>query len=468
MFPIIRRTAIILFGLALLITLVLTPPAGRRAPLPPKERERVTTIRGHQGGKPRLALDGFTASGDIPDQGEADLSRGIGEVLRADLAYEDVFDLMPASQAPGGQNVGPAGGESVRPASGERVRAPNGEREPPPDGIVTGRLRRESGQLRVEIRIRDVRSGQLAFGREYVGLENAPRLIAHVAANEIFSALAGIQGLAHSRLAFVSDRSGSFNEPTGSRRRVKEIFVSDYDGANEARITTDGDLDLTPSWSPDRRAIAYTCYRRGYQDIFVTHLEERRQDSPTRGRGKNWLPAWSPDGARLAFTSNRDGNEGIYVMNADGSGLRRLTTGWAIDTSPAWSPTGTQIAFTSNRTGSPQIWVMDADGSNQRALTSERYCDRPSWSPGPIHELAYVSRTKTGFDIKVIDPATGSTRQLTFGPENESPAFSPNGRHLAFTSTRGGTQQIWTMTRTGTDLHQVTHVGNNSMVSWSR
>ncbi len=112
---------------------------------------------------------------------------------------------------------------------------------------------------------------------------------------------------------------------------------------------------------------------------------------------------------------------------------------------------------------------MDADGANQRALTKERYCDRPTWSPAPYNEIAYVSRTTTGFDIKVIEVATGAERQLTFGQGfNESPAWAPSGRHLAFCSTRSGTQQIWTMTRTGEDLRQVTHVGANSMPAWSK
>jgi TolB protein len=437
-----RLAALLLFSLAVGVTLVLLPAGEKPGPVARKERERRITLNHPSGGAPRLALAPFTAEGGLPDLDR--LSSVLGDVLRADLEFEDVFDVRPSETAVGGGTA------------------------PHADGLVSGRLRLEDGMLHLEIRVLEATSRQLAFGREYVGTEQASRLMAHVAANDVLRDLAGIQGLAHSRFAFVSDRSGSFNEPTGSRRRVKEIFVSDYDGAADARVTTDGDLDMTPNWSPDRRAIAYTSYRLGYQDIFVTHIDGHRQDTPTRGRGKNWLPAWSPDGMRIAFTSNRDGNEDIYVMNTDGSGLRRLTTHWAIDTSPAWSPTGTQIAFTSNRSGSPQIWVMDADGSNQRELTSEKYCDRPTWSPGPVNEIAYVSRTRTGFDIEVIDPSTGTVRQLTFGPQNESPAFSPNGRHIAFTSTRSGTQQIWTMTRTGTDLRQVTHVGNNSMVAWSR
>lgn len=432
----------LLVGLAAVITLVILPREQPRPVARRQEREARVRVGRPGGGAPRVAMAGFAAAGGGP--GVARIATEVGDVFRADLDFEGVFELLPA--------IAPSA-----PAQDTSV-----------DGLVAGRLSVENGEIHLEVRVSDARSGQLAFGREYVGPLSSPRLIAHVAANEVMADVAGVQGLAHTRFAFVSDRSGSFNEPTGSRRRVKEIFVSDYDGAADARVTTDGDLDLTPSWSPDRGAVAYTSYRRGYQDVFVTRLADRRQESPTRGRGKNWLPAWSPDGVRIAFTTNRDGNEEIYVMNADGSGQTRLTTHWAIDTSPAWSPTGARIAFTSNRGGSPQIWVMNADGSDQRQLTTEKYCDRPSWSPGPIDEIAYVSRTKTGFDIKVIDPATGVARQLTFGPQNESPTFSPNGRHIAFTSTRGGTQQIWTMTREGKGVRQVTRVGNNSMPAWSR
>jgi TolB protein len=111
---------------------------------------------------------------------------------------------------------------------------------------------------------------------------------------------------------------------------------------------------------------------------------------------------------------------------------------------------------------------MDADGANPRQLTAERYCDRPTWSPAR-DEVAYVSRTKTGFDIKVIAVATGASRQLTFGLGfNESPAFAPNGRHIAFSSTRHGGEQIWTMDCDGRHLRQVTTIGNNSMPAWSR
>jgi len=110
--------------------------------------------------------------------------------------------------------------------------------------------------------------------------------------------------------------------------------------------------------------------------------------------------------------------------------------------------------------------VMDADGNNPRQLSEEKYCDRATWAPAPFHEIAFVSQTKTGFDIVVKDLVTGERRQLTAGRGNESPSYSPNGRHIAFTSKRSGSEQIWVMSRTGDRPRQVTRVGNNTMADW--
>ena len=47
---------------------------------------------------------------------------------------------------------------------------------------------------------------------------------------------------------------------------------------------------------------------------------------------------------------------------------------------------------------------------------------------------------------------TGDSTHVTDGiGSNESPAFAPNGRHIAFTSTRNGKQQIFTIARDGNE-----------------
>lgn len=423
-----------------------------RSPVVSNRIERVPSVvvHGRNGAPPRLAL----APPTLATAPEA--SAEVVPVLTDDLAFEAAFDLLVPDSVAG----------LPRPArEGDAALTQWGARGA--DAVLLVDPAVEADRLRVAVRLFDVATGRLAFAREYWGPAENPRLVAHVAANELHAAQAGVRGVATTSLAFVSDRSGSKREPTGYLRRVKEIFVADYDGANQRRVTYDGDIVLTPSWSADGTSLAYTSFQGGFQAVAFARPGAGREGRLPVG-GKNWLPAWSPDGTRLAFTSNRDGNEEIYVAARDGSQLTRLTRHWAIDTSPAWSPDGRRIAFTSSRSGRPQIWAMDADGANQRQVTDERYCDRPTWSPAPFDEIAYVSRTKTGFDIVVLEVATGTRRQLTFGGGfNESPAWAPSGRHLAFTSTRAGGQQIWTMTRMGERLRRVTQVGNNSMPAWS-
>jgi TolB protein len=325
--------------------------------------------------------------------------------------------------------------------------------------------------VRVEVRLFNVRSRQSVFAKEYSGSAANARLYAHTIADEIHQQQRALRGVARTKLTFSSDRNREKLTGTVENRDTKEIYIADYDGANQRRITVNRQLNITPVWSPDARAIAYTSYRRGYPDIFVALIYQGTQETPTNSRGQNWLPAYSPDGTRIAFTSNRDGNPELYVVNRDGSNVRRLTQHPAIDTTPTWSPSGTQIAFTSDRSGSPQIYIMGADGGSLRRLTTaESYADRPTWSPAPFNEIAFAARTGPGYDIKVYDLASGQTRQITFGEgSNESPAYSPNGRHLAFVSTRANrVHHVFTIARDGRGVRQVTRDGNNFTPSWSQ
>jgi TolB protein len=406
------------------------------------------------GTPPRYAVPDFVAL--TPDV--AEIAKTIGQVLWDDLNFErefymiprDTYGSVPAAQRP------------------EQVPFP-AWRELGADALVFGTVQRTGNDVRIQVRLFNVRSRLSVFAKEYSGTATNPRLYAHTISDEIHDQQRGLKGVARTKLAFVSDRNGVSLAGTVENRQVKEIYVGDYDGANQRRVTVSRQLNITPSWAPDARALAYTTYRPN-PDVFISLIYQGVLQNPTKGVGTNYLPVFSPDGKQIAFMSGRDGNPEIYVMNVDGSNLRRLTNHAAGDSSPTWSPSGSQIAFTSDRTGKAQVYVMSTDGSNLRRLSvNESEADRPTWSPPPFNEIAFAARTGPGFDIKVLEVSSGQTRQITFGEgSNESPAWAPGGRHLAFTSTRGGGRtQVFTIGRDGRGLRQITREGNNQMPAWS-
>jgi TolB protein len=436
-----------------------------RAQQPPQQPPPTTqqpseigaTITG-DGTPPRLAIPDFIALS--PDAETVAIAKTLGQVLWDDLNFEREFAFIPRDVY-----------ASIPKATTFADVPFDRWRELNADGLVVGTVQKAGTTIKVEMRLFNVRSGQSAFARQYDGTAANPRLFAHTMSDEIHRSQRALNGVARSKLTFDSDRDGERMSGTVQNRSIKEIYISDYDGENQRRVTVGKTLNIAPRWSPDGRAIAYTSYRRGGANIFISNIFQGTLDEVTKGDrvGENWLPAWSPDGTRLAFSTTRDGNPEIYVVNRDGSNLRRITNHPGIDITPTWSPTGNQIAFTSDRTGTPQIYVVGADGLNLAKRTSDGYCDRPTWSPAPYNEIAFSSRSGPGFDIRVIDLVTGRSSALTNGEgTNESPAYSPNGRHIVFTSTRSGKTQVFTMARDGRNVKQITRTGNNEKPDWSK
>ena len=438
-------------------TAVIGAQQPQQPPAQPPQTVVDLTIKGDSPGTPpRIAVpDLLTLSSDRESQ---DAARVISEVLWNDLDYEREFYMIPRDTY------------KTIPSAPTIDSVPYDRwRELGADGVVIGTVQRVATGIRVEMRLYNVRARQSVFGREYSGSAANPRLYAHTMADELHQSQRNLRGVARTKLAFISDRNREAVVATVEKRDVKEVFVSDYDGANPRRITINRTMNLYPSWSPDGRSIVYTSYRTGVPDLLISNIYAGTMESPTKGVGQNWLPVFSPDGTRVTFVSTRDGNSEIYVMNRDGSDLRRLTNHPEIDSTPTWSPSGTQIAFTSGRSGTPQIYVVGVDGAGLRRISSESYADRATWSPAPFNEIAFAARTGPGYDIKILNIASGETRQITFGEgTNESPAWSPNGRHLAFSSTRAGRAQIFTVDRDGRNLRQITRDGNNTMPHWSQ
>jgi TolB protein len=411
----------------------------------------------------QIVIGGVTPRFAVPDcvpRGQDAASQAacktITQVLRNDLRFEGLFQFVPDSllTAIPPQNPDAPNFEDWK-GIGARI-------------LVVSRAQVTGNELKVEVRVHFVDSGQSMLAKSYTGKADNPRVFAHQASDDIMT-LTQYKGVAKTRIAFVSDR-----DAPKDRRGTKELYVVDYDGYNPRRVTVNGSLNLLPAWSPDGQGLAYTSYRQGVPVIYLARIFEGRSVANVTGErdgSQAFSPSFASDG-RIAFASNRAGGTDIYVANGDGSNVRRLTTTRANDTAPCWSPTGQEIAFTSDRAGTPQLWLMDSEGLNVRRLTVNvgNWNDGCAWNPAKQYsEIAYTARLEGGgFDIAVMDLATRQVRQITQGRGScEYPSWAPNGRHLVFSCNRGNRWEITISDRDGRSLQTLaTGPGNNVQPDW--
>jgi TolB protein len=423
--------------------------------LPASAQDWFKTGTGLGVSKVRLALPDTIARSTFAQP----LPKTFHDVVWADLDYSGILDMVSPSfypvQTPGQPSELKGQDWAAAPANAYMV--------------AYGNLVADGAGVAFAGYLSDVRnaSAPLALQKIYRGAATDAdvRKMAHQFADDIIGVLSGGQaGIAQTQIAYVSARGGN-----------KEIWVMDYDGANQHQLTHLKSISLTPRWSPDATRIAFTCFApyRGVTSaqICIYSTASDRLISFPRLRGTNGSPAWSPDGSEIAFMSSQNGDPEIYIADASGAHMRRITFAAGVSTSPSWNPkTGKQMAFVSDRGGSPVLYIANSDGSDVQKLNlpDMGYVIDPSWSPnGQL--LAFSWRRPSGnYDIYVMDIVSMQLVELTKDQgRNERPSWAPDGRHVVFESTRTSTRQIWSMLADGSQPHELTFEGQNESPSWS-
>ncbi len=330
--------------------------------------------------------------------------------------------------------------------------------------LLDTQVRPSASGIEVEAQLYDLKTLKPILGKAYSSEVRGARRIAHTLANDVVRQFTGKPGPFLARLAFVSDR----NSPKGGRGE-KEIYVMDWDGENQWRLTFNRNLSLAPDWSPDGKRIVYQSYTKGPPGLFTVGSNGADRKEIPVSTELNASPSFSPDGRWIAYCGSVRGNPEIFVVGADGTGQRRLTDNSAVDSTPRWAPNGRELAFTSNRQGSPQIYLMDSEGANVRRLTlAGTWNDEAVFSPDGSR-IAFACQNEGAFQVCVLDLLSGRTFQLSSGPgSHENPSWSPDGSKLAWEVTRNGSTQILIGNADGTSPRVVTSAGNNTSPSWSK
>ena len=126
------------------------------------------------------------------------------------------------------------------------------------------------------------------------------------------------------------------------------LSLFDPDSGTDTRLTEDGRLKRSPTWSPDGRRVAYMTFNPN-DDIQVLSLDgDAKPRALVATDAIERDPAISPDGKWLAFlsTSSADvaGKTNVYVVRfPEGTGKTQITANGG--GRPFWSRDGRELFF---------------------------------------------------------------------------------------------------------------------------
>jgi TolB protein len=297
------------------------------------------------------------------------------------------------------------------------------------DYVIAGNIINEKNSIDVDYEIYDIQKKRKIRSSKVFGLPNQLRQLAHYTSDGIYESIAGIKGIASTKLLYVNEiKSGDIK----SRYR---LMLADSDGANEQTLLSSSEPIISPSWSPDGKKVAYVSFETGLANVFIQNISTGKRNSVLSKNTQISSPSWSPDGKYLSLTLYQDGNAEIYILRLRDKTLTRMTNQFAIDTESSWSPKGNKILFTSGRSGSPQIYELDLRRLNSKAkrITFEgSYNAKASYLPNE-EGIIFVNRSGDGlFHIALKYKKENFIRILTEAKMDESPSVAPNGNMVIY------------------------------------
>ena len=232
--------------------------------------------------------------------------------------------------------------------------------------------------------------------------------------------------------------------------------------------TLDGSLIPSPipavlDGTPPTGKIAFACYINQIDQICIMNADGTGRDQLTDLDATAFYPSISPDGQTIYFASKQSGGFDIYSMDISGGGVKRLTKDIGSLYAPELSPNGERILFTNNGNG---LWVMKPDGRNPHPLTNKDDID-PTWSPDGSR-IAFASSRAGARQLFVMNADGSNIQQVTdLGNMGGRSTWSPDGTRLAFYRGPAGDHNIYAINVDGTGLVKLTDGGDNLGPSWS-
>ena len=203
------------------------------------------------------------------------------------------------------------------------------------------------------------------------------------------------------------------------------------DGTNRHALTTADGVQEAPDWSADGNEIAYNAFTFDADPFTISIWIMRADGSDARMITEGSIdvePVFSPDGSKIAFgrifgDSPEGQLEAIYVVNSDGTELREVVPARAGLEHPDWSPDGRSIVFNiapenPSALNAGAILSVQPDGEGLHILvpaTADLGFFKPAWSPDGRRLLAGCYDREAGLDRLCVISRNGKVRVVVGG-----------------------------------------------------
>ena len=294
------------------------------------------------------------------------------------------------------------------------------------DYLVIGDINKSVAEPDIEVSffIFDVIRERIVHKGTVLGPIDSIRRVGHKVSDVIYEKVQGIPGIFSTQIAYI-------DKPSKLDKNYN-LMISDIDGYESISLFSSPQPLMSPSWSPDKKNIAYVSFEEGTSRIFIQKLSNADRIGLKLEEGINSSPNWSPNGDKLSAVLSKTGNPDIFIYDLETSSWSQLTKHFGIDTEPDWSPSSKKILFTSNRSGSPQIYEVDTRTKRVKRITYEgTYNARGRYLPDG-KSIVFVHRSNGIFHIATQNLRSGKIRVLTDTSLDESPTVSPNGNVIIY------------------------------------
>ena len=169
-----------------------------------------------------------------------------------------------------------------------------------------------------------------------------------------------------------------------------------------------------------------------------------------------------PFDSKLGFVSTPGGRfKEIYTQSIDGQDLFKLTDNPTINLFPSFDRSTRYVLYLSYKSMEPALYLADLKERREARLDSPHgRVIGGTISPDAERVVAAIERGGTT-NLYLITREGAEIRQLTdTNGINVSPDFSPDGQTVAFTSDRSGTPQIYVMPLAGGAAKRITFKGD--------